>query len=543
MDIYEKFDLITGGKLKLSFEHDTVVIKKNTKDNSFEGIIFGKDYLKLEYKNNNKLEAKIILEDNSLEVIRTYNELYDEDDFVFEKNKFKVTKYRLNSEDEEYNYVLPEKFKNIPFFVPKNTDIIINSISFHDPFYGEVSHDNDNQLIIRKYDNDIKFLCTENGAETGYSFRIEKDYIYADYFEKHGKFSFSVEITKNFEVFVEHFILANSFYESLAIKNKKITLNIQENSKMNNYELIEDITNKSGTFEIMKSSKENETKKEIKIEDNTNKSITKKELDDIFHSLDDLVGLDDIKDELYSTCALAIKNRKYRPNLHMALLGNPGTGKTEVGKRIASLFYKAGILPTDHFNRVTRENLVGEFIGKTEKRVKTIVEESMGGVLFIDEAYNLYREDDTRHDYGLKAIDVLVNMLEEYQGKFCCIFAGYPLEMETFFSANPGLNSRVPNKIFFGDYSNNELIQICKNLLKDKKYVADANVVKEVVKIVENKRNRKDFANAREVRNVLEQLYRIQARRTIDCEEDRTLTLEDIEIYKNKNKDKTKIIK
>jgi peptide subunit release factor 1 (eRF1) len=115
--------------------------------------------------------------------------------------------------------------------------------------------------------------------------------------------------------------------------------------------------------------------------------------------------------------------------------------------------------------------------------------------------------------------------------------------METFFSANPGLNSRVPNKIFFGDYSNNELIQICKNLLKDKKYVADANVVKEVVKIVENKRNRKDFANAREVRNVLEQLYRIQARRTIDCEEDRTLTLEDIEIYKNKNKDKTKIIK
>jgi probable Rubsico expression protein CbbX len=222
------------------------------------------------------------------------------------------------------------------------------------------------------------------------------------------------------------------------------------------------------------------------------------------------------------------------PSLHMCFTGNPGTGKTSVAMRMAKLLHQLGYIRSDHMVAVTRDDLVGQYIGHTAPKTKEILKKAMGGVLFIDEAYYLYRPENER-DYGQESIEILLQVMENQRHDLVVILAGYKDRMDTFFTSNPGMNSRIAHHIDFPDYEQDELGLIAELMLKEQNYQFDASAQLAFEQYIELRKKQPHFSNARSIRNAIERARFRQASRLFSAmhqkltkEDLTTITAEDI---------------
>ena len=244
----------------------------------------------------------------------------------------------------------------------------------------------------------------------------------------------------------------------------------------------------------------------------------------ILEELDrDLVGLTPVKRRIREIAALLIVERARRqlglahepPTLHMSFTGNPGTGKTTVANRMASLLHRLGYVRKGHLVTVTRDDLVGQYIGHTAPKTKDVLKRAMGGVLFIDEAYYLYRPDNER-DYGQEAIEILLQVMENNRDDLVVILAGYGDRMERFFSRNPGFRSRIAHHVDFPDYTDSELLVIAEKMLSGQSYELTPEARTAMQAYIGLRRAQPHFANARSIRNALDRARLRQANRLFE---------------------------
>jgi probable Rubsico expression protein CbbX len=214
------------------------------------------------------------------------------------------------------------------------------------------------------------------------------------------------------------------------------------------------------------------------------------------------------------------------PTLHMSFTGNPGTGKTTVALRIASILHRLGFVRRGQVVSVTRDELVGQYIGHTAPKTKEILKKAMGGVLFIDEAYYLHRPDNER-DYGQEAIEILLQVMESQREDLVVILAGYGDRMDKFFASNPGFRSRIAHHIDFPDYAGDELLAIAELMLRDMNYGFTKEARAAFVRYIALRKSQPLFSNARSIRNALDRLRLRQASRLV-ANLDHVLTADDI---------------
>jgi len=236
------------------------------------------------------------------------------------------------------------------------------------------------------------------------------------------------------------------------------------------------------------------------------------EVDDLFAALDrELIGLVPVKKKVEQIGALLLVDRARqrfgltatRPNLHMCFTGAPGTGKTTVALMMADLLQRLGYLDTGQLVHAMRDDLVGEYIGQTAPKTKYVLSKAMGGVLFIDEAYSLFRDDDAR-DYGQECVDILMQVMENHRHQLVVIMAGYKDRMETLFESNPGMRSRLAHHLDFADYQADELLAIGELMLGTSNYYLSAEATAALRDYLSEQSRQPGFANARSVRNALE---------------------------------------
>jgi len=238
----------------------------------------------------------------------------------------------------------------------------------------------------------------------------------------------------------------------------------------------------------------------------------------------DLVGLTGVKRRIREIAALLTVDRARarfglsasKPSLHMSFTGGPGTGKTTVALRMAEILHALGYLRVPKVHAVTRDDLVGQFIGHTAPKTKEAMAKAAGGVLFIDEAYYLYRPENER-DYGQEAIEILLQEMESERGSLVVIFAGYEDRMETFFASNPGLSSRVAHHVRFEDYAKAELMSIAGLMLERDDYRLSPEAEAAFADYLDRRLAQPRFANARSVRNALERARLRQANRLVSA--------------------------
>ncbi len=244
-------------------------------------------------------------------------------------------------------------------------------------------------------------------------------------------------------------------------------------------------------------------------------------IQEILDKLDrELVGLKPVKTRIREIAALLLIDRLRRkfelvsetPTLHMCFTGNPGTGKTTVAMRMGEILKRLGYVREGHLVTVTRDDLVGQYIGHTAPKTKEVIKKAMGGVLFIDEAYYLYKPENER-DYGAESIEILLQVMENNRDDLVVILAGYKDKMDRFFQSNPGMRSRVAHHIDFPDYSPGELMDIGELMLEEQKYQfskAGAEAFREYISL---RVTLEHFANARSIRNALDRARLRQANR------------------------------
>jgi probable Rubsico expression protein CbbX len=239
----------------------------------------------------------------------------------------------------------------------------------------------------------------------------------------------------------------------------------------------------------------------------------------------ELVGLAPVKSRIHDIAALLLVDKlraqqglnSQPPSLHMCFTGNPGTGKTTVALRMAEVLKQLGYVRKGHLVAVTRDDLVGQFIGHTAPKTREVLKKAMGGVLFIDEAYYLYRPENER-DYGQEAIEILLQVMENQREDLVVILAGYKDRMQTFFGSNPGMASRIAHHIDFPDYTEPELLRIAQLMLQQLHYRFDAGAQAAFARYIALRRAQPHFANARSVRNALDRIRLRHATRLFDSD-------------------------
>lgn len=255
---------------------------------------------------------------------------------------------------------------------------------------------------------------------------------------------------------------------------------------------------------------------------------------EVLEELDrELVGLTPVKSRVRDICALLLIDtlRKQAglstgaPSLHMSFTGNPGTGKTTVALRMAEILHRLGYVRKGHLVAVTRDDLVGQYIGHTAPKTREVLKRAMGGVLFIDEAYYLYRPENER-DYGQESIEILLQEMENSREDLVVILAGYKDRMDRFFQSNPGLSSRIAHHIDFPDYTNEELFAIAELMLTQMQYRLSDEAAAALREYIVLRRAQPHFANARSIRNALDRARLRQASRLF--ERGATLTHDDL---------------
>ncbi len=270
-----------------------------------------------------------------------------------------------------------------------------------------------------------------------------------------------------------------------------------------------------------------------------NEVLASSQVEAVMDELDrDLIGLAPVKsrirdiaallviDKLRANLGLARDGQRSAPSLHMSFTGNPGTGKTTVALRIAEILHRLGYVRKGHVVSVTRDDLVGQYIGHTAPKTKEVLKKAMGGVLFIDEAYYLYRPENER-DYGQEAIEILLQVMENNRDDLVVILAGYKDRMDTFFRSNPGMSSRIAHHIDFPDYTKDELLLIAERMLAEQHYRFGEGARTAFEQYLARRMQQPHFANARSVRNALDRA-RLRAASRLFADRDRVLTEADL---------------
>lgn len=251
---------------------------------------------------------------------------------------------------------------------------------------------------------------------------------------------------------------------------------------------------------------------------------------------EELVGLVPVKTRIREIAALLLIDQIRKqtglsagnPGLHMSFTGSPGTGKTIVGRKMADILFQLSYVKKGHLLTVTRDDLVGQYIGHTAPKTKEVLKKAMGGVLFIDEAYYLYKPDNER-DYGSEAIEILLQVMENQRDDLVIILAGYKEPMDIFYESNPGLSSRIANHIDFPDYSVDELLEIARRMLKEQQYQLTTDAEAALAQYITKRKEMPLFANARSIKNALDRARMRQANRIFASQDkNKILTKKDL---------------
>lgn len=257
---------------------------------------------------------------------------------------------------------------------------------------------------------------------------------------------------------------------------------------------------------------------------NLREEYNKTDIQQIIANLEaDLVGLVPVKSRIRQIAALLLLDRLRKglgltsgnPGLHMSFTGSAGTGKTTVALKMADILYKLGYIRKGHLLTVTRDDLVGQYIGHTAPKTKEVLKKAMGGVLFIDEAYYLYKPNNER-DYGSEAIEILLQVMENQRDDLVVILAGYKERMDVFYESNPGLASRIANHVHFPDYTADELLTIAKMMLEEQQYKLTVEAESVFLDYIKLRKEEPMFANARSVKNALDRARMRQANRIFE---------------------------
>jgi probable Rubsico expression protein CbbX len=236
------------------------------------------------------------------------------------------------------------------------------------------------------------------------------------------------------------------------------------------------------------------------------------EIERVLDQLDEeLIALAPVKTRIREIAALLVVDQMRRqagltagrPTLHMCFTGNPGTGKTTVALRMADVLHRLGYIERNHVVAVTRDDLVGQYVGHTAPKTTEVLKRAYGGVLFIDEAYYLYRPENER-DYGVEAVEILLQVMENERDRLVVILAGYKDRMDEFFRLNPGMSSRVAHHIDFPDYTVDELVAIARSMLDAQAYELSPDALAAFRRYLERRVRRPRFAHGRSVRNAIE---------------------------------------